>query len=177
MKYSSDDLKKPLVSYQDYMDRIEFLINDFLFDTPHVYAGYITQNQKAEVEEKLNSGDYPYFDKVSMSYVSSKEKVEEHYDLWVANIKMFNEKRQDYDFMKGAFAYELENHEYAYNNYQGNYDTLSAIYGELTYNDDDNVKDYFKEAKMSDIEVKAYVDAVNEYMENFTKSQTSTKTR
>ena len=49
------------------------------------------------------------------------------------------------EFIKGAFLYELFYHEYAYNCYQGDWDTIDSIYPVEWLGDSANYCDYFKE--------------------------------
>ena len=53
---------------------------------------------------------------------------------------------KDAEFAIGAFVYEMQNHEYAINRYQGDYDVLSCFCdNELEFGDRKDYKDYLTE--------------------------------
>lgn len=72
------------------------------------------------------------------------------------------ELMKDYDFMVDAFYYELCNHEYAYNTYQGDWDTCSC-FGDCEYKEYKTYKDYLTEMGYGEDTIRAYKEAVNKY--------------
>lgn len=51
---------------------------------------------------------------------------------------------KDHDFAVEAFEYELRNHEYCYNHYQGDWDVITGIFGETKFRDEYDYSDYLK---------------------------------
>ena len=61
-------------------------------------------------------------------------------------------------FAKSAFRYEMDNHEYAIN-WQGDWDVISAIYGEVEYHDEYSGVDYLRELGAGQATIEAYLEA------------------
>ena len=59
---------------------------------------------------------------------------------------------KDHDFAVSAFRYEMDNHEYAINYYQGDWEVVGCFTSkDLEYGEDKNYKDYLYEAGMEDL--------------------------
>ena len=59
---------------------------------------------------------------------------------------------KDHDFAVSAFKYEMDNHEYAINTYQGDWEVVGVFSQKpLEFADDKNYKDYLIEADMEDL--------------------------
>lgn len=62
------------------------------------------------------------------------------------------ELMKDREFAISAFRYEMDNHEYAINYYQGDWDVISCFTRKrLEFSDDKNYKDYLYEAGLEDL--------------------------
>lgn len=70
----------------------------------------------------------------------------------------------DYDFAFDAFVYEMGNHEYHINTYQGDLDVCSC-FGNCEYDDEKDYADYLSEIGYSDQVIKAYKDAKKKFLE------------
>lgn len=73
------------------------------------------------------------------------------------------ELMKDYDFAFDAIYYEMGNHEYHINNYQGNWDVCSC-FGDVEYNDWDDEEKYFDQLDWSETTRKAYRDAKSKFL-------------
>lgn len=63
-----------------------------------------------------------------------------------------SELMKDRDFAISAFRYEMDNHEYAINYYQGDWDVISCFTSKrLEFSDDKNYKDYLYDAGLEDL--------------------------
>ena len=72
--------------------------------------------------------------------------------------------KDDFEFQKIAFKYEMGNHEY-HINWQGDYDTLSAFGNIQWHGDGEDVLDkYFDELEFTDVQRGAYLAARREYL-------------
>ena len=91
---------------------------------------------------------------------SDSQKIQD----WIANDKI-DELMNDKDFAVSAFYYEMCNHEYGINYYQGNYDVLSCFY-DVEYNDSDDYELYFDELKLNENIRSAYKQARKKYFAN-----------
>jgi hypothetical protein len=59
---------------------------------------------------------------------------------------------KDHDFAVSAFRYEMDNHEYAINTYQGDWDVCNCFSKtELEYEEYKSYKEYLKEAGLADL--------------------------
>lgn len=75
-----------------------------------------------------------------------------------------DELLKDVDFAYSAFYYEMENHEYHINNYQGNWDVISCFANVDYRNDDYNVDGYFKQTNWTEETKAAYVKARSDFL-------------
>lgn len=85
----------------------------------------------------------------------------------VATLKAMNrstaKRMESYDFAYEAFYYELGNHEYHINTYQGDWDTVSAFY-DVEWKEDRTGEEYLELAGAKPDTVRAYTDARKAYM-------------
>jgi len=72
------------------------------------------------------------------------------------------ELMKDHEFAVSAFLYELGNHEYCYNTYQGDWDVCSC-FGNCEYGESKSYVDYLEEIGYGDAAVRAYKEAVKKY--------------
>ena len=70
-----------------------------------------------------------------------------------------NELMKDPDFAYSAFYYEMGNHEYHINTYQGNWDVISCFANVEFCDDDWNLENYFKQLNWTDETKEAYKKA------------------
>ena len=77
-----------------------------------------------------------------------------------------DELMKDPDFAEDAFYYEMGNHEYHINNYQGNWDVISC-FANVEYCDNDyDVNEYFKQVDWSDETKNAYMKARSRFLQD-----------
>lgn len=63
-----------------------------------------------------------------------------------------DELMKDHDFAVSAFRYEMDNHEYAINYYQGDWEVVGCFAKRgLEFGDDKDYKDYLREAGMEEL--------------------------
>ena len=73
-------------------------------------------------------------------------------------------RMDDPDFARGAFLYEMDNHEYFINHYQGDYDVCSCFAVKpLEYGDDKGYREYLTEAGYGDDVVRCYEQAMRRH--------------
>ena len=87
--------------------------------------------------------------------------------LYSKVLELEKQLQNDYNYLYNAYKYEMYNHEYVINSYQRNFDTLSAFYGNIEYNEDDDMHKYFERLNFNEIQVKAYKDAARYVWNNF----------
>ena len=112
------------------------------FDALPIFAAFNAVQFKEELEKRqITSADI-----YSLGYGTYIKKSD--YPLlkeW-SKSNPIEKLMDDYDFAITAFVYEMENHEYAINYYQRNWDVLNCFSKkELTYDDNDSWQDYLNE--------------------------------
>lgn len=162
--YTDEELAEPLKSYDEYTAKQYYLQNYYGLRRDHVSIFCInpSKEQQAEFERKTKTMIY---DPVAFAYYDDLEFVQRHVELFAQLEERYNETATDYEYQKAAFMYELGNHEYHINNYQGDWDTLSA-FGNIQWHGqgiDARVK-YYKELKFNDVQIQAFEDARKEYL-------------
>ena len=105
------------------------------------------------------------FNEIGFCYMNDKEAIEKQRILYKAMLENKNQLNDNYQYLYDAFKYEMFNHEYAINTYQGNYDVLSCFYN-VEYNECDDIHEYFKQLHFTDTQKRAYIDAANYVMRN-----------
>lgn len=91
-----------------------------------------------------------------------KSDIKAYNEMLEENENELKEALEDDETLKDAFLYELANHEYTINYYQGNFDTLTSLGFELK----DKTKDFSNELSdfaLTDRERKIFIEAVKEY--------------
>ncbi len=73
------------------------------------------------------------------------------------------ERMESYDFAYEAFYYELGNHEYHINTYQGDWDTVSVFY-DVEWKENRTGEEYLELAGAKPDTIRAYIDARRAYM-------------
>lgn len=87
---------------------------------------------------------------------------------WLTKPDPIDELLKDPKFAEDAFYYEMENHEYHINYYQGNWDVLSC-FGNVEYRDDDSYEEYFKELGFEEQTKEAYRKARKRFLHDADK--------
>ena len=158
--FTDQELLDNITSYDEYQRKNYFLQNYYPMRYESVSCFFIvTPESEKAFEEKTKD---MIFNPVSYSYMNDREAVKRMITLSAAIHEKWDELEKSYDYIKDAFLKELFNHEYIYNNYQGNYDVLSC-FGNIEYNDADNEEKYFVQLGFSEQQKKAYRDAKREY--------------
>lgn len=152
--FTPEELASPLKDYSDYQRRFSYLRDHYGMLEDHVSIF-----GRGECD---TSG--MYFDPVSFAYYTNREFVREHIALSERLETVKNDVRNNFEYQKSAFKYEMANHEY-HINWQADFDTLGA-FGDIKYhgNDPDELKQYFDELDFTDIQRKAYLAARREFL-------------
>ena len=105
------------------------------------------------------------YDPVAFAYYDDAEFVERHIELHAALEERYKETADNYEYQKSAFIYELGNHEYHINSYQGDWDTLSA-FGNIEWHGQgpEARRKYYAELKFTETQIRAFEDARKEFL-------------
>ena len=167
--YTDQELAEPLKSYDEYMAKDYYLRYYYGLrrDNVSIFCINPSKDQQAEFEHKTANMIY---DPVALAYFDDPDFVKHHMELAIELEKRFDETAMNYEYQKSAFIYELANHEY-HINYQGDWDTLS-VFGNIKYCGDgyDARQNYYKELKFNDVQIKAFEDAIKEFLKQANKN-------
>ena len=159
----TDDELKSVKNYEDYQAKSRYLRDFYPQRAEHetIFCINPTEEETKAFRKKVKGW---YYDDVAFAYFPDKAFVERHRKLYKGLEDAKNVFENSYDYLKEAYLSEMYNHEYGIN-LQGDYDVLSAFYDDVPYFED-SLMSYFKYLKMTDIQIKAYRDARNEYSKN-----------
>ena len=162
--YTEDELSEPLKSYEEYRAKSHFLHNHYGMRREYesIFCIIHSEEEREIRNRKIAS---MFFNPICFCYNDSKEFVKQCADLNRALENRYKETFADYEFQKSAFYYELANHEYHINTYQGDWDTLS-VFGKIEWHGQgaEAREIYFDELNFTDIQRKAFNDARKEFL-------------
>lgn len=162
--FTPEEIVSPLSGYGEYSRREYYLRNYYGMQKDHISAFWIkgTEQEEEERNEKIANMIY---DPISFAYYSDEDFVREHIALFDRLQAVKNAMKDDFEYWKSAFKYEMSNHEYAIN-WQADYDTLRT-FGSIQYRGDDEneVRQYFDELHFTETQRKAYRAARREYLQ------------
>lgn len=158
--FTEKELGKRLSSYAEYCARKDYLRNHYsrqaecisVFDS----GFYAKGDRRAEVaasEFRRKTQDM-YFSAVSFSYYYDRAFVEKMDRLSQKLEKVFSARKNDYRFWKGAFTYEMYNHEFTYA--ESDWEVLS-VFGSIDGRQ--SLESWLESLGFSDAQKKAYRDA------------------
>lgn len=156
--FTEDELSEDLADYGQYCRKSYYLHSYYGMQKPYVSVFRISYNNrktKEDIEYRRRTSKM-FFNPVCFAYYNDKDFVQKCKDLSKALNKALNAKKDDFDFWKGAFKYEMYNHEYTYS--YSDFEVLSA-FGNI-HSDDD----YFDQLGFNDIQRNAYIAAKKEVL-------------
>lgn len=160
--FTEEELAEPAKSYDEETAKRYFLQNYYGMRRHNKSAFSIIRNKDDEKKFDEERAGLQYCP-VTFAYYDDADFVRHVMELSDALDKA-NDHSHDYAYNKKAFLHELANHEYQYNHYQGDYDTLSA-FGRLEWlGEDAPVAGYFDQLNFTDTQRRAYKDAVREFL-------------
>ena len=155
--FTEEEIAEPLKDYQEYSRKSYFLHNYYGMQVDHLSIFGNPKEHPNFEEEKKNMTYNP----IAFAYMPDAEFVKHHIELYKTLEKAKEDISNNYEYLKSAYLYEMHNHEYGIN-WQADWDTLSAIYGDIEYHDCD-LQAYFDELKFTDLQKRAYLDARKQY--------------
>ena len=139
------------MTYQEYKEKSQKEFNDL----PIFFAFGNEQFKKAMEERGLTENDTDKIYRLGDSggyYLRTDAPIIREYFKKSKEDKTLEELMKDHDFAVSAFRYEMDNHEYAINYYQGDWEVIGCFSKKpLEFGDDKNYKDYLYEAGMEDL--------------------------
>ena len=147
------------MTYQEYKENKQNELNNL----PIFYAFSNEQLEKALNERGLTLDDIDKIYKLGDTggfYLKKDSETIKAYFSRKAPLKELMET--DYEFALSAFNYELDNHEYAINYYQGDWDVCSCFCN-CEWSESKDYKDYLTEGGYSQKVIDAYSQASKEH--------------
>lgn len=151
-------LKGENMTYQEYKDKRQSEFNAL----PIFWAFSMKQFEEEMNKRGLTKDDQDKlfkFGNGGFYLKSDADKIRE----FINKPDEFPELAKDKDFLLSAFNYEMDNHEYAINYYQGDWDVCSVFFN-CEYEDSKDYKDYLKEGGHEDW-IPVYEQARKEHFE------------
>lgn len=157
--FTEAELAAPLKDYDEFRRKVDFLRNLYAMriENLSIFNYSSTEQERAYYEQKIK---VMKFDAPGLCYTNSEEFNKHHADLWIALMDEEKKLKDNFEYYKSAFLYEMYNHEYGIN-WQADWDTLSA-FGNIEWHEDD-VEKYFDELKFTETQRKAYYAARAQY--------------
>lgn len=169
--YTDEEIAEPLKSYSEYTAKRNYLTNYYGLRQEGVTIFCINPSKEQQAEFERKTADMIY-DPVAFAFYNDKEFVQRHVELFAELEKRYDETATNYEYQYNAFMYELGNHEYHINSYQGDWDTLSA-FGNIEWHGqgiDARVK-YYKELKFNDVQISAFEDARKDFLKQANENE------
>lgn len=141
------------ITYEEYKSARQKSFNEL-----PVYFAF-SDEQFNEVLEKTGASGPEDFYGLGIGGGFFLKKDRELIHAWV-NGNCLDELMRDYEFAKGAFRYEMNNHEYFINTYQADWDTMSCFI-DIEYKDE-GTEGYLARSGWDEQTKQAYRDAKRE---------------
>lgn len=165
--YTEEELAQPLKSYHDYERRRKF-ISELLplkRDFMSIFCCCSTAEEKAAREAERAA--HPILCEPAYGYFRQDDAdFSEHIkQLFERLMQQESDTADNYDYNYSAFYYELGNHEYHINAYQGDFDTLSS-FGKIPWRGQspEAREQYFDDLGFTEVQKKAYRDAMRDFL-------------
>lgn len=159
--FTDEEIRGPIHTYNEFTAKQRYLMSYYPKRRNYISNYFIgSEEERSAIKEKIKTW---IFSPLAMAFFPPEEKpfVDHMHDLHKALLRQRLEAEKDPEYLRAAFLHEMYNHEYEYN-WQGNYDVLSCFY-KIHYVENDSYYTYFKQANLSQMEQKAYIEALHQY--------------
>lgn len=160
--YTEEELEQPLKDYHDFERRRKYIMELMPLRRDFLSMFHCERTEEEKAERAQQKAKHPVFCPAAMGYFAEADKefaghITELYDRLC---KQMQDTANNYDYQFSAFYYELGNHEYHINTYQGDWDTLSA-FGNIPWHGQgpEAREKYFEALNFTETQIKAFNDA------------------
>lgn len=171
--FTEEELAQPLKNYMDYQRRRKFISELLPLTRDYISAFHYEGTAEERAARAAAVDAHPVFCPYAFGYFTAADaEFATHIsELFLQLVKQEQDTANNYEYSKNAFYYELGNHEYHINTYQGDYDTLSA-FGNITWRgqSEEALQAYFAELGFTETQKRAYRDARKEFLHNAAKN-------
>ena len=156
--YTDDEIAEPIKDYSQYEAKRKFIMELIPLQYDHLSMFHIVKGDDSEYKNEVKKYPFPCY--CAFSNFKSEEPGNRVIKLLETLSKREKELKTSYQYWFDAFYYELGNHEYHINTYQGDWDTLSA-FGNIEWHGQgaEARSMYFKELGFNETQIKAFEDA------------------
>ena len=172
--FTDAEIAEPVKDYFDYENKRKYVMELLPLCRDHLSVFQIFHNDEEEKAwEKRQKEEYPLYADIAFGYFKEADRdfVTRLYSLYDVLNQRREESEKDYEYLKKAYYYELSNHEYHINNYQGDYDTLSAFGNIKWHGQGKEAREmYYKELHFTETQIKAFEDARREFLNDAVKN-------
>ena len=160
--YTEDELAEPLSDYHDFKRRFRY-INELLpLRRDFISVFFIATTEEEKAARAAEKAAHPVFCHSAFGYFTAADAdYAKHIDdLFETLCEQVEDAKNNYDYWFTAFYYEIGNHEYHINSYQGDWDTLSA-FGNIPWRGQgaEAREAYFDDLGFTEVQRKAFRDA------------------
>lgn len=163
--YTESEISEPIKDYDDYTAKSHYLRNYYPMQEDYVSIFFI--GTEAEREEHSKQYEGKIYNPAALGYFAADKQDFVNRNIELVRILEAQKEKMtnNFEYLKQAFLSEMYNHEYGYN-WQADYDVLGC-FGNIHYNNDDDLEDYFNQLKFTDTQRNAYRAARKEYYKHF----------
>lgn len=165
--YTEAELAQPLKDYFDYQRRRRYITELMPLRRDFMSIFYYASTEEEKAERLIQRAEHPVHCAAALGCFKEEDAdfAKQITDLHEQLCRQMEDTVNNYEYQKSAFYYELGNHEYHINTYQGDWDTLRA-FGNITWKGQGKAarEEYYKELNFTPTQIKAFEDARREYM-------------
>lgn len=167
--YTEEELQEPLRDYHDFERRRKFISELLPEKRDFLSMFHIDRTDDEKAERKKAEASHPVYCSAAYGFFTEKDKDYAYHlnDLLLDLLQKMEDTANNYDYQFSAFYYELGNHEYHINNYQGNWDVLSA-FGNIPWRgqSEEALVQYFDDLHFTETQRKAFYDARRQFLKD-----------
>lgn len=165
--YTEAELAQPLKDYFDYQRRRKYITELLPLRRDYMSIFCIASTEEEKAERLIQRAEHPVNCAAALGFFKTEDAdfAKHITELHDQLCRQMEDTANNYEYQKSAFYYELGNHEYHINTYQGDWDTLSA-FGNIEWKGQGREarEAYYKELNFTPTQIKAYEDARREFL-------------
>ena len=162
--FTEEEIAAPLKDYNEYTAKDYFIRNywPMQFESISIFHCCKNDEERKAILDKVKDW---HKSRLCMCWFKDLCNSNKAFELWLMLERAQVALKDNLEYWKNAFMYEMNNHEYGIN-WQADYDTLSA-FGRIDYTEADNeIEDYFNQLDFNETQRRAYIAALREYRMN-----------
>ena len=167
--YTEEELAQPLKDYHDFERRRRYITELLPLKRDFMSIFGLARTEEEKAAREAERAAHPVVCHSALGYFTEADKEFAMHidDLMVDLATHLENTRNDYDYNFKAFYYELGNHEYHINTYQGDWDTLSA-FGQIPWRGQgaEAREQYYKDLSFTETQVKAFEAARKKFLKD-----------